>query len=70
MVAAWREDAVIGEMLRTALARIAHADFRIYVGVYDGLVYAVNPNGTLRRTWPQAGPCGRRPVSPPGVNLR
>ena len=35
MVAAWREDAVIGDMLRAALARIAHADFRIYVGVYD-----------------------------------
>ena len=35
LVAAWREDAVIGAMLRTALGRIAHADYRIYVGVYD-----------------------------------
>jgi subtilisin family serine protease/outer membrane protein assembly factor BamB len=27
----------------------------IYIGVYDGLVYAVNPNGTLRRTWATGG---------------
>src|SRR5437764_1255199 len=23
----------------------------IYVGCYDGLVYAVNPDGTLKQTW-------------------
>ena len=33
-VPAWRESAVIGAMLATALARIRHDDFRIYVGTY------------------------------------
>ncbi|WP_447727435.1 glycosyl transferase family protein [Sphingomonas koreensis] len=33
-VAAWDEAQVIGPMLRTALARYAYADYRIYVGVY------------------------------------
>jgi len=33
-VAAWDEAPVIGKMLRTALARFAHADYRIYVGTY------------------------------------
>ena len=27
----------------------------IYIGAYDGLVYAVNPDGTLRRTWATGG---------------
>lgn len=34
LIGAWREDAVIGRMLRTALARIDHDDYRIYVGTY------------------------------------
>lgn len=33
-VAAWDEGAVIGEMLRAALTRFRHDDYRIYVGVY------------------------------------
>lgn len=33
-VAAWDESAVIGQMLRTALARLDYPDFRIYVGTY------------------------------------
>ncbi|WP_236697346.1 glycosyl transferase family protein [Sphingomonas sp. Leaf357] len=33
-VAAWEEAEVIGPMLRTALARIDHPDYRIYVGTY------------------------------------
>ena len=33
-VAAWDESAVIGQMLRTAVARFAYADYRIYVGTY------------------------------------
>ena len=33
-VPAWDEAQVIGPMLRTALARYAYADYRIYVGVY------------------------------------
>ena len=33
-VAAWDEQAVIGQMLATAVARIDHADYRLYVGVY------------------------------------
>lgn len=33
-VAAWDEQAVIGRMLATAVAGIAHADYRLYVGVY------------------------------------
>ena len=33
-VAAWDESAVIGAMLRTALSRFDHPDYRIYVGVY------------------------------------
>lgn len=33
-VAAWDESAVIGSMLRSALARIDHPDYRIYVGTY------------------------------------
>lgn len=33
-VAAWQEAAVIGGMLRTALARFDHADYCIYVGTY------------------------------------
>ena len=33
-VAAWDESVVIGAMLRTALARFDHANYRIYVGTY------------------------------------
>lgn len=33
-VAAWDEAAVIGAMLRTALARFDHGDYRLYVGTY------------------------------------
>lgn len=33
-VAAWDEAQVIGKMLRTALGRFDHADYRIYVGTY------------------------------------
>lgn len=33
-VAAWDESAVIGAMLASALARIDHPDYRIYVGTY------------------------------------
>ncbi|MEG3124471.1 glycosyl transferase family protein [Sphingomonas sp. GB1N7] len=43
-VAAWEEADVIGPMLRTALARIDHPDYRIYVGTYPndpGTIHAV-----------------------------
>ena len=33
-IAAWDESAVIGDMLRTALGRFDHGDYRLYVGVY------------------------------------
>ena len=33
-VAAWKEASVIGRMLRAALARFEHGDYRIYVGTY------------------------------------
>jgi adsorption protein B len=33
-IGAWDESPVIGEMLRTALGRFDHGDYRIYVGVY------------------------------------
>ncbi len=33
-VAAWDEQAVIGGMLSAAVARLDHADYRLYVGVY------------------------------------
>lgn len=33
-IGAWDESAVIGEMLRAALNRFEHDDYRIYVGVY------------------------------------
>jgi adsorption protein B len=33
-VAAWDEEAVIGAMLSTAVARFDHRDYRLYVGVY------------------------------------
>lgn len=33
-VPAWDESAVIGAMLRSALARFDHADYRLYVGTY------------------------------------
>lgn len=33
-IGAWDESAVIGDMLRTALGRFDHGDYRIYVGVY------------------------------------
>ncbi|MCW4462658.1 glycosyl transferase family protein [Sphingomonas sp. BT-65] len=33
-IPAWDESAVIGQMLRTALARYAYADYRLYVGIY------------------------------------
>lgn len=33
-IGAWAEDAVIGRMLRSALSRIDHDDYRIYVGTY------------------------------------
>ena len=34
LIPAWDESAVIGPMLRTALARYDYADYRLYVGVY------------------------------------
>ena len=40
-VAAWDEARVIGRMLRTALARFDHDDYRIYVGTYP------NDSGTI-----------------------
>jgi adsorption protein B len=33
-VPAWKEEAVIGDMLRRALATLRHDDYRIYVGTY------------------------------------
>ncbi|NIJ09484.1 adsorption protein B [Sphingomonas vulcanisoli] len=33
-IPAWRESAVIGAMLRAALARFDHGDYRLYVGTY------------------------------------
>jgi adsorption protein B len=33
-VAAWQESAVIGAMVKTALARLRHPDWRLYVGCY------------------------------------
>ncbi|WP_294394363.1 glycosyltransferase, partial [uncultured Sphingomonas sp.] len=33
-VAAWHESTVIGQMVRAALNRIDHGDYRIYVGTY------------------------------------
>lgn len=33
-IPAWDESAVIGDMLRAALARFDHADYRLYVGAY------------------------------------
>ena len=33
-IAAWDEAAVIGDMLRAALGRFDHGDYRLYVGVY------------------------------------
>jgi adsorption protein B len=33
-VPAWDEAAVVGQMLETALARLRHPDYRIYVGLY------------------------------------
>lgn len=33
-VPAWHEESVIGRMLRSALARFDHPDYRIYVGTY------------------------------------
>lgn len=33
-VAAWDESAVIGRMMRTALSRFDHPDYRLYVGTY------------------------------------
>lgn len=33
-IGAWHEGEVIGPMLRAALARLAHADYRVYVGTY------------------------------------
>ena len=41
-VAAWDEEAVIGGMLATAVARFDHPDYRLYVGVYP------NDPGTIR----------------------
>lgn len=40
-VAAWDERAVIGAMLRAALARVEHPDYRIFVGCYP------NDSGTI-----------------------
>jgi len=34
LIAAWDESRVIGAMLRTALARFDHGDYRLYVGTY------------------------------------
>lgn len=47
-VPAWREEAVIGAMIRTALASIHHPDWRLYVGCYPndpGTIAAVRAAG-------------------------
>lgn len=41
-VPAWDESAVIGAMLRTALARFAHSDYRIFVGCYPNDAATIN----------------------------
>lgn len=61
-VGAWDEQAVIGAMLRTALARLDHADYRIFVGCYPNdpgtiaAVAAVNDPRVRLVVGEQAGP--------------
>lgn len=49
-IGAWAEDAVIGRMLRTALSRINHADYRIYVGTYANDLRTMAEVRTVART--------------------
>jgi len=48
-IGAWAEDAVIGKMLRTALARIDHDDYRIYIGTYANDLRTVAEVRTIAR---------------------
>lgn len=48
-VPAWDEAGVIGPMLRAALARIDHGDYRLYVGTYP------NDRATIRAVVAVAG---------------
>jgi adsorption protein B len=48
-VAAWQEEAVIGAMVATALARFRHPDWRLYVGCYP------NDPGTIAAVQRAAG---------------
>lgn len=41
-IPAWDEAAVIGDMLRTALARFDHEDYRLYVGTYPNDPATIN----------------------------
>ena len=48
-VAAWREEAVIGGMVSTALRRLRHPDWRLYIGCYP------NDPGTIAAVERAAG---------------
>ena len=51
----------LGDETRASSPAVA-ADGTIYVGCLDSLVYAVNPDGTLQRTFPTAQPVRSSPV--------
>ena len=46
-IPAWDESAVIGAMLRSALARYDYADYRLYVGVYPNDPATINAVGAV-----------------------
>ena len=52
-VAAWDEAAVIGGMLRTALARFDHHDYRLYVGVYPNDPATIDAVAAVAETDPR-----------------
>ena len=60
-VAAWDEQAVIGQMLTTAVARIDHPDYRLYVGVYPNDPGTIAAARAVAATDPRirviGGPC-------------
>jgi len=62
LVPAWDEAAVIGQMLRGALARLDHEDYRIFVGVYPNdpataeAVAAIGDGRILQVSTPVVGP--------------
>ena len=58
-VPAWDESRVIGGMLRAALARFDHADYRIYVGLYPNDRATIDAAAAVAERDDRVTLCGR-----------